>query len=74
MAFYSRMFTYTERRYSTTEREMLGLIDLLRHFKHMLLGREFVVLTDHKPLITFFSKTRQLTGREAHWQNELCTF
>ena len=74
VVFYSHKFTDTECRYGTTEREMFGVIDSLRHFKHMLLGRKFVVLTDHKPLTMFFSKTRQLTGREARWQNELCSF
>ena len=46
---------------------MLPIADSLRHFKHMLLGRAFHVCTDHRPLITYFSKSRELTAREARW-------
>ena len=50
---------------------MLAIVDSLRHFKHMLLGRDFCVCTDHRPLIMYFSKLRELTAREARWQMEL---
>ena len=53
--------------YSATDREMLTVVDCLRHFKHVLLGHNFVVYTDYKPLITYFSKSKQLTAWEARW-------
>ena len=46
---------------------MLAIADNLRHFEHMLLGRVFHVCTDHRPLITYFSKLHELTAREVHW-------
>ena len=67
VAYYSRKLNDTEWRYSTTDREMLAIVDCLCHFKHMLLGRSFRVCTDHKPLITYFSKARELSSREARW-------
>ena len=53
---------------------MLGIVDTLRHFRHILLGRNFVVYTDHKPLTIFFNKSRELSSREARWQHELYAF
>ena len=67
MSFYSCKFNDTEHWYSATDREMLAVVDCLRHFKHVLLGHNFVVYTDHKPLITYFSKSKQLTAQEARW-------
>lgn len=67
VAYHSRKFNPTECNYSTTDREMLSIVDSLRHFRHCLLGREFRVSTDHKPLIYYFGKSRQLSSREANW-------
>ena len=63
VSFHSHKFNDTECRYSATDREMLAVVACLYHFKHILLGNNFVVYTDHKPLITFFSKSKQLTAR-----------
>ena len=50
LAFFSRKLTATEMRYSTFGRELLAIYLAVRHFRHMLEGRQFVVLSDHKPL------------------------
>ena len=39
-----------ETRYNTFDRELLAIHTAVRHFRLMLEGREFFVLTDHKPL------------------------
>ena len=67
MSFFSRNFNDTKCWYSATDREMLAVVDYLRHFKHVLLGCNFVVYTDHKQLITYLSKLKQLIVREAGW-------
>ena len=72
VAYYSRKLNGAEMNYSATDREMLAIVDTLRHFCHMLMGREFKVCTDHKPLFNYFGKTQELTPRKARWQNELC--
>ncbi|MES9975560.1 MAG: reverse transcriptase domain-containing protein, partial [Candidatus Thiodiazotropha sp.] len=51
LAFFSRRLSPTESRYSTFGRELLGVYLAIRHFRHLLEGRAFVVYTDHKPLI-----------------------
>lgn len=50
LAFFSQKLTSTETRYSTFSRELLAIYLAIRHFRHMLEGRSFVVLSDHKPL------------------------
>nr|VZI24985.1 unnamed protein product [Spirometra erinaceieuropaei] len=51
LAFFSKKLSPTETRYSVFGRELLAVYLSIRHFRHFLEGREFVVLTDHKPLV-----------------------
>ena len=39
-----------EIRYSTFDRELLAVYLAIKHFRHFVEGREFHVLTDHRPL------------------------
>ncbi|KAM9971004.1 hypothetical protein ACTFIR_002869 [Dictyostelium discoideum] len=39
--------------YSTTERELLALIVILKKFEYLLIGRKFIVYTDHLNLVHF---------------------
>lgn len=50
LAFFSRKLTSAEGKYSTFDRELLAIYSAIRHFRHMLEGREFTVFTDHAPL------------------------
>ena len=50
ISFFSRKMTPAETRYSTFDREMLGVYLAIKHFRHFLEGRSFHILTDHKPL------------------------
>ena len=67
VAYYSRKLNDSKKQYSTTDREMLAIVDYLWYFKHMLLGRNFTVYMDHKPLVTYFSKAKALSPQEARW-------
>ncbi|BHF82160.1 hypothetical protein SprV_0802529700 [Sparganum proliferum] len=51
LAFFSKKLSPEETRYSVFGRELLAIYLSIRHFRHFLEGREFVVLTDHKPLV-----------------------
>ena len=46
-AIYSRKFTPAQYNYSTTDQELLAIIDALRTFEHKLLGVKFTIVTDH---------------------------
>ncbi len=50
LSFFSRALTPAETRYSTYDRELLAIYLFIRHFRYFLEGRDFHVLTDHKPL------------------------
>lgn len=51
LAFFSRKFTPTQRRYSTFGRELLAMYLAVRRFMPYIEGRDFEILTDHKPLV-----------------------
>lgn len=51
IAYFSKKLKPAETRYSTFDRELLAIYLAIKHFRHILEGRQFFVLTDHKPLI-----------------------
>ena len=57
ISFFSKKMTPAETRYSTFDRELLAVYLAIRHFRHLLEGQHFHVLTDHKPL-TYALNTR----------------
>ena len=56
LAFFSKKLNATEKRYSTFDRELLAIYLAIRHFRHLVEARSFVVFTDHKPLTFAFQQ------------------
>jgi hypothetical protein len=50
IAFYSCKLQLAQVRYTTTERELLLIIETLNEFQNILLGQQIVVHTDHQNL------------------------
>jgi hypothetical protein len=50
LAYASRAFKNAERRYSTNQKELAAVIYGLKQFRQYLLGRSFVLRTDHAAL------------------------
>ena len=50
IAFYSRKLHSAQKRYTTTERELLAIVETLKEFRNILLGQKLTIYTDHKNL------------------------
>ena len=50
IAFYSRKLSPAQTRYTTTERELLSIVEVFKEFRNILLGQQLVVHTDHENL------------------------
>jgi hypothetical protein len=67
VAFESKKFNSAERNYSTTDRELLGVVHCLKKWKIYMLGnQDNMVVTDHKPNTTWDTK-QDLSGRQVRW-------
>ena len=51
IAFYSRKLNPAQTRYTTTERELLSIVETLKEYRNILLGHEIEVYTYHKNLV-----------------------
>ena len=56
VAYSSKSLSDAETLYSNIERELLGVVFGIEHFKHFTFGRKMYVITDHKPLLPLFQK------------------
>jgi RNase H-like domain found in reverse transcriptase/Integrase zinc binding domain/Integrase core domain len=50
LAFFSKKLDSTQQQYSMFDRELLACYKAVRHFRWLLEGRRFHILSDHKPL------------------------
>lgn len=73
IAYASRALTKQERKYATTKKELLSMVSFIRHFKHYLLGKEFVLRTDHNSL-RWLHNFQGLEGQLARWVEQLASF
>lgn len=70
VAYASRVMTKSERQYSVTKRELLAVVWATTHFKQYLLGRRFLLRTDHSALQWLFNM-KDPTGQLARWLLQL---
>ncbi|CAH8632681.1 unnamed protein product, partial [Schistosoma mattheei] len=57
IAFFSKRLSPAQERYSTFGRELLAMYLAVKHFNFLLQGRDFTIMTDHKPLCYSFNTT-----------------
>ena len=56
ISFFSKKLKKNEQKYSTFDRELLALYEAVRHFRYFLEGRNFIMFTDHQPLVKSLHK------------------
>ena len=66
VAFCSRKFLPREKRYSVIERECLALVWAVQKFQKYLYGVEFILETDHQPLV-FLDSAKFANSRIMRW-------
>ena len=61
ISFKSRKLSNVECNYSQIDREALSIIFGVKKFSDFLLGREFIIRTDHKPLTHLFNPSKSIS-------------
>lgn len=78
ITFVSRTLTAAEKNYSVLDREALAIYYAVKKFLYYLLGRKFILVTDHQPLKTIFGQKRGIppmaAGRLQRWNVFLSNF
>ncbi|GAA5990933.1 hypothetical protein JCM11641_003506 [Rhodosporidiobolus odoratus] len=67
--FFSSKFNSAQRKYSTTDQELLGVFVGIRKMHEHLVGWPFVVVCDHEPLKTYWTQPPKQTRRHVRlWE------
>ncbi|KAJ8366663.1 hypothetical protein AAFF_G00345590 [Aldrovandia affinis] len=67
ICYVSRSLSDCERRYSQTEREALGLVWACERLHPYIYGRQFTLVTDHKPLEVIYGPHSKPCARIERW-------
>lgn len=74
VAFMSRSLSDTESRWTTFDQELLAIVEAMTKWRHYVQGVfTTIVWSDHANLV-WFTKSRELTDREARWSEILAEF
>ncbi|KAL1138567.1 hypothetical protein AAG570_008630 [Ranatra chinensis] len=71
VAYASKKLTPAESKYSAIERELLGVVWAVEHFRPYFWGRQFRIKTDHKPLVWVEGQT---SARITRWKERLAPY
>eukprot|EP00731_Ephydatia_muelleri_P031079 Em0022g593a len=70
IAYASRSLSRQEQRYCVTRRELLAVVEFVKHFREYLLGRRFTLKTDHGSLV-WLKNFKEPEGQLARWLERL---
>ena len=70
ICFASRTLNAHEINYSTIEKELLAIVWATKQFRHYLYGRQFIIKTDHRPLV-WLSNLKEPNSKMQRWKIKL---
>ena len=73
ISYASKSLCSKQQGYCTTRKELLAVVVFVRHYRHYLLGRKFVVRTDHASLV-WLMRFKNPGGQICRWLQELSNF
>ena len=73
IAYASRLLSKSERHYCITCKELLAVVVFLNHFRQYLLGRKFILRTDHGSHL-WLHNFKEPEGQLARWLDKLEEF
>lgn len=73
IAYESRKLKEHEQKYSAYDLELTAVVHALKMWRHYLVGRKFLLMTDHHSLTSYFSQPT-LNARQARWVDFLGSF
>ena len=73
IAYYSRALARAEQQYCVTRRELLSVVESVKHFHHYLCGRHIVIRMDHGSL-KWLMRFKNPEGQIWRWLQVLNTF
>ncbi|GAA6001864.1 hypothetical protein JCM5350_008266, partial [Sporobolomyces pararoseus] len=72
--YHSAKFNSAQRNYTTTDQELLGVLDACLKYRELIIGWDVVVVTDHQPLRTYWDQPPKLTRRHVRLWETLSQF
>lgn len=73
IAYFSKSLSRPERNYCVTRRELLAVVESVKHFHHYLYGRYFTIRTDHGAL-NWLMHFKNPEGQMARWMEVLSVY
>ena len=77
VAFFSRTLTSAEQKHSSVEKEAYAIVETIRKWQHLLLGKRFKLITNQKSVSFMFnpkSKSKIKNEKITRWKLELACF
>ena len=66
VSYASRLYSNAEQRYCVTRKELLAAVFFMKYFRQYLLGRHFLLRTDHAAL-KWLRRTPEPIGQQSRW-------